>query len=197
MNKPRITIKAGAYRQEGKIVGRSWLFEIKAKLPNGKETSVAHGSIKLKPNPAEPGKFVPDTAATLDFMLDNQVEIDHRQYRIKLEGQEKLNDYVMKEAIHQFENEFHSSPDLGGSLAWDNKASFQHAYAEVVRRNPGISSQDAAQAAILKTPYGNARDKAGYAITVNATGSIQIVTGDPPRLADVPENVTAIAKPKH
>lgn len=194
LNKPRIVIKAGDYTTKGEIVGDHWVFAIKAQLPNGKTTTVAEGSVKLKPSPTEPGKFVPDDTKTLDFMLDNQTDMASRRWRIKLEGAEKLSDHVIKSATEQFETKFGESPALGGMLAWDNKARFQHAYAEVMRKNPTMDPQAAADLAILQTPYGSARDGAGYDVKVTAKGTTQIVTGDPPRVANVPDQVTAVAK---
>jgi hypothetical protein len=157
---------------------------------------LAEGSIQLKPSPTEPGKFVPAEGQTLDFTLNNEADVDHRHYRVKLEGAEKLTDYVMTEAVKQFTAEFKSAPDMGGMLAWDNKSRFQHAYAEVMRKNPKLTPQEAANAAILKIPYGSARADAGYDVTATATGSTTILTGVPPRLVDVPDHVTAIAKPR-
>jgi hypothetical protein len=194
LNKPRIAIKAADYKAVGKIVGNEWVFAINVPLPNGRTTTVAHGSVTLKPSPTEAGKFIPDETKSLDFTLNNQEDVDNRRWRIKLEGAEKLSDFVIKEATRQFEEEFHESPVLGGGLAWDNKARFQHAYAEVMRKNPAMDPQEAADLAILQTPYGSARDKAGYDVKVTATGEAWIVTGDPPRLASVPEKVSAVAK---
>jgi hypothetical protein len=194
LNKPRITIKAGDYKPKGEIVGDHWVFVIEVQLPNGRSTNVADGAIKLKPSPTEPGKFVPDDTQTLDFSLNNQAEVAARRWRIKLEGAEKLSDFVIKSATQQFEKKFHANPTLGGMLAWDNKARFQHAYAEVMRKHPRMDPQAAADLAILQTPYGSARASAGYDVKVTATGTTRIVTGDPPRVVNVPESVTAIAK---
>lgn len=40
----------------------------------------------------------------------------------------------------------------------------------------------------------SARADAGYEVNVTGTGSTQIVTGDPPRMATAPENVRAVAR---
>jgi hypothetical protein len=63
-------------------------------------------------------------------------------------------------------------------------------------KNPKLTPEAAANAAILKIPYGTARAAAGYDVTATATGSTTILTGVPPRLVDVPDHVIAIAKPR-
>jgi len=196
LNKPRIAIKKGKYEATGEIVGRSWVFVVKAELPNGKQAVIANGSIDLKPSPKEPGKFVPKEGQTLDFMIDNVVATDHRESRIKLEGAERLTDYIVNEAVAQFTQKFKVAPEMGGLLAMDNKARFQHAYAEIVRANPDISPEAAADAAILQIPYGAARERASYNVKAQASGSTLILTGNPPRWAEVPDHITAIATPR-
>jgi hypothetical protein len=196
LNKPRIHIAKGNYAAKGRVVGQSWVFVLEVQLPSGRKHMLADGSIKLKPSPTEPGKFVPAEGQTLDFTLNNEADVDHRHYRVKLEGEGKLTDYVMAEAVKQFTAEFKSAPDMGGMLAWDNKSRFQHAYAEVMRDNPKLTPEAAANVAILKIPYGTARAAAGYDVAATTTGSTTILTGVPPRLVDVPDHVTAIAKPR-
>lgn len=105
----------------------------------------------------------------------------------------------MKTAIGQFEADFHQKPKLGGLLAWDNKAAFQHAYAEIARADTAVTPQQVADKAILVTKYGEARADAGYEVTAKISNWTQIVTGNPPRLADVPERperVEATAVPR-
>src|SRR5512140_1167252 len=96
--------------------------------------------------------------------------------------------------------EFHEKPVMGGHLAWDNKAAFQHAYAEIEhaasRSGKKLTKQQIADQAILKTKYGEARNQAGYDVTATASGETEIVTGDPPRLAIVPDKIEAMARPK-
>jgi hypothetical protein len=121
--------------------------------------------------------------------------------RVEVEGHKQLTDYVMSEAIKQFTAEFHEKPNLGGSLAWDNKAAFQHAYASVeqttAQAGQKLTPQQIADKAILKTKYGEARENAGYHVTTTVgTEQDQILTGDPPRLALVPAKVSAVAVPK-
>jgi hypothetical protein len=187
-------IKAGDYTAKGEIVGDHWVFAIKVQLPSGTTTTVAEGSVNLMPSPTEPGKFIRDDMKTLDFTLNKLANVDSRRVRVKLEGAEPLTDYVIKTATEQFHAKFQENPTLGGPLAWDNKAQFQHAYAEVMRKNPTMDHQTASDLAILRTPYGKARADAKYDVKVTATGTTQIVTGDPPRLVEVPADVSAVSK---
>ncbi len=201
LNKPRIVLRPTVARPKGKMVGRSWVFEIEVNVPGKKDpVPVVAGSIKMRPDPTHPGKFLVDETQTLDFTINKTTEVNGREMRIEVEGHKQLTDYVMKEAISQFETEFHEKPVMSGQLAWDNKAAFQHAYAEVeraaIKGGKKLTSQQIADQAILKTKYGEARDKAGYHVTTTVSGMAQIVTGDPPRLAIVPDRVEALARPK-
>ena len=201
LNKPRIVLKPTVAHPKGKMVGRSWVFEIEVNVPGEKDpVPVVTGSIRMKPDPAHPGKFLVDETQTLEFTINKTTEVNGREMRIEIEGHKQLTDHVMKEAISQFEAEFHEKPVMGGQLAWDNKAAFQHAYAEIeqaaIQGGKKLTKQQIADQAILKTKYGQARNQASYHVTTTASGVTQIVTGDPPRLAIVPERVEALARPK-
>ncbi|HWU88480.1 MAG TPA: hypothetical protein VN253_14435 [Kofleriaceae bacterium] len=201
LNKPRIVLKPTVAHPKGKMVGRSWVFEIDVNIPGVKDpVPVVSGVIGMKPDPSHPGKFLIDETQTLDFVIKKTREVNGREMRIEVEGHKQLTDHVMKEAISQFEAEFHEKPVLGGQLAWDNKAAFQHAYAEIEQAAIGggkqLTQQQIADQAILKTRYGEARDKAGYHVTATVSGTTTIVTGDPPRLATVPDQIEALARPK-
>jgi Domain of unknown function (DUF4157) len=201
LNKPRIVLKPTVAHPKGKMVGSSWVFEIYVNLPGAKApVEVVGGSVTMKPDPARPGKFLVDETQTLDFVIKKTKEVNGREVRIEVEGHKQLTDYVMKEAISQFEAEFHEKPVMGGMLAWDNKVAFQHAYAEVeqaaIQGGKKLTKQQISDQAILKTKFGEARYNAGYHVTTTPSGEMQIVTGDPPRLAIVPEKVEALARPK-
>lgn len=200
LNKPRIVLKPTAH-PKGQMVGRSWVFVIEVEVPgHSKPVDVVNGSITMKRDPSQKNKFLVDEGQALDFTINKTVDVNGRQMRVEIEGQKQLTDYVMKEAISQFEAEFHEKPLMGGHLAWDNKAAFQHAYAEINRAATGagkkLTPQQIADQAILKTKYGEARQKAGYDVTATIAGMTNIVTGDPPRLAEVPDKVEAVARPK-
>lgn len=201
MNKPRIVLKPTVAHPKGEMVGSSWVFEIHVSVPGVKDpVSVVAGSIKMKPDLAHPGKFLVDETQTLDFVIRKTTEVNGREMRIEVEGHKQLTDYVMREAISQFEAEFHEKPVLGGQLAWDNKVAFQHAYAEIEQTASGAGKQltrdQIADQAILKTRYGAARDKADYHVIARASGTTTIVTGNPPRLATVPDKIEPVARPK-
>ena len=59
-----------------------------------------------------------------------------------------------------------------------------------MRLHPNMARKEAANAAILRTPFGRARADAGYELDLDATGDTQIVTGDPPRTATSPTTST-------
>jgi hypothetical protein len=162
---------------------------------------VVDGVIEMKPDPAHPGKFLIDETQTLDFSIRKTTEVNGREMRIEVAGHKQLTDYVLKEAISQFEAEFHEKPVLGGQLAWENKAAFQHAYAEIEqtasRARTQLTREQIADQAILKTRYGEARDKADYHVIARPSRTTTtIVTGDPPRLATVPDKIKPVARPK-
>lgn len=201
LNKPRIVLKPTIAHPKGKMVGSSWMFTIDVNVPGGKgPVPVVEGIIPMKPDPSRPGKFLVDKTQTLDFTIEKTTEVNGRKMRIEIEGHKQLTDHVMKEAISQFEAEFHEKPVMGGLLVWDNKAAFQHAYAEIEQAaskdGKKLTKQQIADQAILKTKYGEARDQAGYHVTTTVSGMMEIVTGDPPRLATVPDRVEALARPK-
>lgn len=185
----------------GKMVGSSWTFEILVDIP-GKKTvySIVDGSIRMKSEPSAPGGWVPDGSDSLDFLINKVADVHGRSMRIEIEGHKELTDWVMKEATQQFKEDFHQLPNLGGSLAWDNKLAFQHAYAaaeEAATKNgTKLSPQELADEAIMSTKFGEARGKAGYVVKATISGRTEIVTGNPPRLASVPEQVSAVGIPR-
>ena len=201
LNKPRIVVRPNGGPPKGKMVGRTWEFTVQVDIPGkARPVDVVDGSITMKPDPSNPGKYIVDETQTLDFTIKKTSDVNGREMRIEIEGHKQLTDFVMAEAIKQFNAEFHQKPALGGLLAWDNKAAFQHAYAAVeetaVKCGKKLSPQQIADQAILATKYGEARVKVGYLVTTTITGTTQIVTGNPPRFANVPERITAEAHPQ-
>jgi hypothetical protein len=201
LNKPRIVLQPTVAHPKGKMVGSAWVFTIDVHVPGRRgPVPVVEGMIQMTPDPTRPGKFLVDSTQTLDFTIEKTTEVNGRKMRIEIEGHKQLTDHVMKEAISQFETEFHEKPVMGGLLVWENKATFQHAYAEIeqaaARDGKTLTEQQIADQAILKTKYGEARDKAGYHVTTTVSGKMEIVTGDPPRSALVPQRVEALARPK-
>jgi len=158
-------------------------------LPPGQAGSVP---VKHGPSGLEPA------GKTIDFNLQNTVERNYHTSRIKLQGNEKLTDYVLREAALQFSRDFKKLPDFGGSLAFDNKAAFQRAYAAISTSEEGkhMTREEIATKAVLETRYGDARKNAHYDVVAHPSEETEIiVAGDPPREVEVPKRVTAHASP--
>ena len=190
LNKPRIVGKLDTDLITSGITNGIWKCVVSVRIPNGDARMVIEAFA--------PVDALGQPNGELEFNLSNEVRVDSRTQRVKVQDEGRLTDLAIRAVSDRYRGTFGSDPDnLDGSLAFDNKALFQRAYAEIVHASPKIAPEVAALAAIKRTPFGEARVRAKYdQFEVRTAGTESIVIGDPPRVQEVPANITVNARRK-
>jgi hypothetical protein len=157
--------------------GKYFDMDLSIKLPNGRTINLGSGSVNLDAHGMPEGIPTLSLAASHhEHGIDYAVKIyDHVEYAEGIAPQGKgERTPLTKYAIDAFAKEYQARfgrplNEIGGSLAWENKANFQKMLIEIMggknatvrvpRREP---TQAELIEAVKRTSYGENRGKAGY-----------------------------------
>jgi hypothetical protein len=145
-----------------------WHWKLYVELPNGETAVWCEINIRFRGSP--------------DLNLDTKaakVLGTSKTVTLKAEGF-KWTAKALEMMIETYKAEFgHAPKNLGGWLAKDNLLNFQTEFANIRAANPGLSTQEAAQAAVKAISFGKARVALGYEhfhVTILKTGKVPKVT---------------------
>ena len=170
----------------------AWRFSIEAPLPDGRFHQLAFGDC-----PVDKGG---QPISGPSYGLSKKILLDGRELRVSVgDGTVSfsLTDLAIQQGNDLFRTKFgHLPTELPGSLIEDNKAIFQKAY--LAQLDAKIAPRQAAINAVRQTPFGRARNDAGYTeFEVKPfTQMTHIVYGDPPTVREVPNKIEIVARKK-
>ena len=149
------------------------------KLPNGRDATLAIGGCKVDKQTGQPTSIP-------DFFFDSTFEVNKVTYTVKIyddvvAGENggmpvgvgettPLTRLALSQYIAAYKARFGKEPDaIGGGLAFDNKKYFQQEFFK--NKEKGMSTDDAAVAAVAAISYGTHRADLGY-------GDFEVQLGD-------------------
>lgn len=157
--------------------GRALDMELSVKLPNDLMINLGSGSVNLDANgmPIDAPSFSFDASHhenQVDYRVKIYEQVERRQDSPAPVGKGDLTS-LTRYAIDAFGKEYQHRfgrpmTEIGGSLAWENKANFQRALIDVMTGKPSkvMPDRDPTQAelveAVKQTSYGDHRLQAGF-----------------------------------